>query len=283
MNHDRAPRPRVPWAVRLAGVLVVVGLALAGVHYATPSTPTARGGAVGSRGVHVGQPQGQGKGESVPGSTKGSPSGNDGGTLPRKGYRFRYGPNHTTRVVLSFDDCPRSLAEEHTVLAGAAQLGIGLMLFPTGNCIRSGHFDAGYARSQGHYVFNHSITHPQLTKLSYAGVLAQLAPPGIQSRYGRPPFGDWNATVARAYAAKGMRIWLWTIDTDDWRGHTEAAVVKTVTQTSRAGDTVLMHMQWNGFSVDALTQMQAGLAKRGLQVCRNFGGTTPVRSWTVRC
>ena len=295
---QRSPGPRLwPWGVRLASLLVVLGLALAVVHYAgTRNTATARSGAVGSRGTtRVHEPDGQGKGESAPGNPAkppktGQPGKGSTGTKPParpphrgKGYWYGTGPNRTARVALTFDDCPRSLAEERQVLQGAAQLGIGLMLFPTGNCIRSGHFDAAYARSHGHYVFNHSNTHPQLSKLSYAGVLAQLSPPGVQARYGRPPFGDWNAMVARAYSAKGMRIWLWTVDTLDWRGHTRAQVVKTVVQSARAGGTVLMHMQWNGFSVDALRQMQAGLAARGLQVCRNSGKTTPVRSWKVYC
>ncbi|HMR20912.1 MAG TPA: polysaccharide deacetylase family protein [Micropruina sp.] len=169
------------------------------------------------------------------------------------------------------------------VLVGAARLGLGLMLFPTGNCIRQGRFDARFARARGHYVFNHTVSHRQLTRLSYAGVLRELGTPGIQSRYGRPPFGDWNAMVARAYAAKGMRIWLWNIDTNDWRGHPRDSVVGTVVRSARPGGTVLMHMQWHGFSVEALTRMKAGLAERGLGVCRNYPGTTPARSWKVRC
>jgi peptidoglycan/xylan/chitin deacetylase (PgdA/CDA1 family) len=80
-----------------------------------------------------------------------------------------------------------------------------------------------------------------------------------------------------------MRIWLWNIDTTDWRGHPRDSVVGTVVRSARPGGTVLMHMQWHGFSVAALEQIQAGLAERGLDVCRNFPGTTPADSWTVRC
>ena len=201
----------------------------------------------------------------------------------RTGYWYRQGPNKSRRVALSFDDCPRSLREFRTVIAGAERLDIGLMLFPTGACVRSGHFSAAYARAHGHYVFNHSISHPDLARLSYAGVLRQLGSPGIQSRYGRPPFGSYNATVARAYAAKGMRIWTWTVDTLDWRGRSRSSVISTAVHGPRAGGTVLMHMEWHGFSVSALRQMKSGLDKRGLGTCRNFPRTTPAWSWTVRC
>lgn len=200
-----------------------------------------------------------------------------------KRYSARTGPNKTRRVALTYDDCPRSLKAFKKVMVGAEKLGIGLMLFPTGVCVRSGGFSAAFARSHGHYVFNHSISHPNFDRLSRAGLLHQLSKPGIQSRYGRPPYGAWNPGVARAYAAKGMKIWTWTVDTEDWRGRSQQSVISSAVHSPRAGGTVLMHMQWHGFSVTALRQMKAGLDKRGLGVCRNFPGTTPVRSWTVRC
>lgn len=297
------------WGVRLASVLVAFGLVLAGLHYLDAARDVSRGAALGSRGTRIDNEPDQGKGEAVPqptptatatksaepkgGASKPSTKGGNAGKgkgggqtqvrPPRKGYWFSYGPNRSSRVALTFDDCPKTLDDMRRVLDGAKRLGLGLMLFPTGNCIRQGRFDATYARSRGHYVFNHSVTHPQLTKLSYAGVLAQLGKPGIQSRYGRPPFGDWNTMVARAYAAKGMKIWLWNLDTLDWRGRSRKAVVGTVVGSARPGYSVLMHMQWHGFSIKALTQMKTGLTKRGLGVCRNYPGTTPARSWKVRC
>ena len=206
-------------------------------------------------------------------------------TSTRKHHRYnvRTGPNTSKRVAITFDDCPRSLRAFKKVVVGAEQLGIGLMLFPTGVCVRSGRISAGYARAHGHYVFNHSISHADLARSSYAQVYYQLGRPGIQSRYGRPPYGSWNSTVARAYAARGMKMWTWTVDTEDWRGRSQQAVVWTAVHSPRAGGTVLMHMQWHGFSVSAIKQIQAGLHTRGLGVCRNYPGTTPVRSWTVRC
>lgn len=201
----------------------------------------------------------------------------------RTGYSYTYGPIKSRRVALTFDDCPRSMTAFRRVVLGAEKLDVALMLFPTGNCVTAGRFSASYARAHGHYVFNHSISHPDLARLSYAGAVAQLGSPGIQARYGRPPFGAYNRTVAGAYAAKGMKIWTWTVDTLDWHGRSQQNVVSTAVHSPRAGGTVLMHMQWHGFSVDALRQMKAGLDKRGLGTCRNYPGTTPVRSWAVRC
>lgn len=202
---------------------------------------------------------------------------------PAHAYDRTRGPNQTNRVILTFDDCPTSLSSFYAAVTAAEKLDIGLALFPTGNCITAGRFDAAYARAHGHYVFNHSITHPDLRTLSYDGVKRELGAPGVVTTYGRPPYGALNSTVLAAYAAVGMQPWTWTVDTNDWQGRTMSAVVNHVITYSQPGDTVLMHMQWNAFNGTALSQMKSGLAARGIGVCRNYPGTTPVRPAATNC
>lgn len=197
-------------------------------------------------------------------------------------YSISSGPNRTSKVVLSFDDCPASAAAFRTVADGAQKAGVALVLFPTGNCISQGRISPSYARSRGHYVFNHSVSHPQLTKLSLASVRTQLRAPGVVTTYGRPPYGAYNTTVLNGYAWQGMRPWTWTLDTRDWEGKSQSSVVSYVVSNSRAGSTVLMHMQWKAFNTTAINQMKAGLAKRGLSVCANRGATA-VSPSSVNC
>lgn len=204
-------------------------------------------------------------------------------TIPSGSYSMFKGPNTTNKVTLTFDDCPKSLSSFKATLLAAEQAGIGLVLFPTGDCLSSGRFDAAFARAHGHYVFNHSISHPDLRTLSYAGVVRQLGAPGAVTTYGRPPYGAYNSTVQRAYAAVGMRIWLWDVDTNDWRGKSQSQLVSYVVSTARPGNSVLMHMQWNAFNASAIKAMQAGLARKGIGVCRNFPGTTPVKPSALSC
>lgn len=185
-------------------------------------------------------------------------------------YSTSRGPNRTSKVMLTYDDCPRSLsAFKETVLA-AEQQGIRLALFPYGDCKAWGKIDYAFARSHGHYVFNHSTTHPKLTSLSYSGVLREIDG-GPSGTYLRPPYGASNVTVKNAAAAKGMRLWLWGVDTEDWRGKSQGEVVRHVVDHATAGSTVLMHMQHAGFNGSALRQMKSGLAAKGLSVCRNDG------------
>lgn len=191
-------------------------------------------------------------------------------------YNQYRGPNHTSRVVLTYDDCPKSLSQMKSVVRSAAASNVGLVLFPTGNCISSGKFSASYARSYGHYVANHSISHPDLTKLSYSSVRSQLRSPGVVTNYGRPPYGAVNSTVRSAYSAQSMRIWTWNVDTRDWTGKSTSQVVASAV-SAKPGETVLMHMQWNGFNQTAINQIKSGLNNRGLGICRPYKGTAPIK------
>jgi peptidoglycan hydrolase-like protein with peptidoglycan-binding domain len=204
---------------------------------------------------------------------------NGGGT----NYSIHSGPNSSSRVVLSFDDCPKSYSAFQSAVLGAQSLGIALVLAPTGNCISSGRFSASYARSHGHYVINHSISHPDLTTLSYSSARYQLGSPGVVTSYGRPPYGAYDYTVRNAYASKAMRMWLWDVDPRDWTGKTQSQVVSYVVSYSHANDTVLMHMGWNAFNKSALSAMKTGLANKGLSVCRNPGVTTAQYFKTIGC
>lgn len=193
-----------------------------------------------------------------------------GGSL----YSRSRGANRTSRVVLSFDDCPPSYSAFQSAVLGAQRVGVALVLFPTGTCLATGRFSPSYARSHGHYVFNHSVSHADLTTLSYANVLYQLGAPGVVTTFGRPPYGALSNSVLNAYATKAMRPWSWTVDTRDWTGKSQSAVVSYAVANSSAGGTVLMHMGWRAFNPTAISQITSGLASRGLGVCRNVGPTS---------
>jgi len=190
-------------------------------------------------------------------------------------YSVARGANTSQRIVLSYDDCPRSKTAFREMVGGAEAQGVAIVLFPTGACLRAGLVDAAFARAHGHYVFNHSVSHPHLGTLSFDDALAELGGSGVDTTWGRPPYGDLSDFIRSVYRAKGMRIWLWTLDTLDWDGHKPAATVEQVVIAhAGASGTVLMHMQENAFNPDSLGRIKTGLAARGLELCRNQGATS---------
>ncbi|GAA3679660.1 hypothetical protein GCM10023081_17320 [Arthrobacter ginkgonis] len=200
-------------------------------------------------------------------------------------YRDK-GPNKSSRVVLTFDDCPKTLTAFDAVLKYAYANNIGLVLAPTGACISSfrskyGVNIAARARAKGQWVINHSVSHVDLRPLSCAAGAKQLQGSGVLSNYGRPPYGALDGSVECAYATAGMNIWTWNVDTEDWKVKNKALTVSRAINRASAGSTVLMHMQWYGFSPDSIRQIKAGLGKRGLKLCRAYRGsdnTGPISS-----
>lgn len=204
------------------------------------------------------------------------------------------------RVILTYDDCPDNLRSYRNVLRWAKRHNVGLTIAPTGDC-RAEYLEshgvniAIMARNYGQYVISHSKSHPDLTTLSNWQIRNQLAAPrsSVASRYVRPPYGSYNQRVLwvmeTMYVPK--RMWLWSVDTRDWTGKSKRQVVNYTVRNTRPGDTVLMHMQWNGFSVPALREMVNGLNNRGIGVCRAYRGwdyrgpveSTPVWFWRQPC
>lgn len=187
------------------------------------------------------------------------------------------GPNRTSRVVLTFDDCPRTLGSFNAAIKYAAGNDMGLVLAPTGNCLSS--FKSRYgvdlaasARAKGQWVINHSVSHKDLRTLSCAGVAAELGGTGVHTNFGRPPYGAIDAGVRCGYDKVGMAIWTWSRDTMDWSVKSKAITVARAS-AARPGDTVLMHMQWQGFDSGALKAIKANLAKRGVKTCRAYRGS----------
>lgn len=181
------------------------------------------------------------------------------------------GPNWTNRVLLTFDDCMADPDHFIGVLDHATELNIGLLLFPTGNCVTMFQNMFGIdlpqaIRDRGHWMGNHSITHPRLTRSGRAEIARQISWP--ESNILRPPFGDWNHVVYEVAADLGMRIMMWDLDTNDWRGKSEQEVIDLIVTYAEPGNSVLMHFQHQGFSTDALSAIQRGLRERGIELCR---------------
>lgn len=201
-----------------------------------------------------------------------------------KAYDRFTGPNTTDSVVLTYDDCPTTKASFIETIEAANNIGVSLVLAPTSECIGKELFDVDMARSKGHVVINHSIVHESYLDMKSSAIVEELRHKNFSSNFGRPPFGagGFNETkskkVVDAFTEANMRMWLWSNDTEDWGGKvdgvtqkpkTTAAIVKHINQTAQPGDTILMHMQHNGFNPQALGEIVDTLEANNLTVCKN--------------
>ena len=57
----------------------------------------------------------------------------------------------------------------------------------------------------------------------------------------RPPFGANNALVREICKEMGLRVVIWDIDTEDWRGRSSAQMTNTILKNASDGSIILMH------------------------------------------
>lgn len=102
--------------------------------------------------------------------------------------------------------------------------------------------------ASGNEVGSHTQDHPMMTdipapaqarNLDEAG--AALARVGVRPGWFRPPFGDFDETVAAEARARGMQTVLWTVDSKDWKGLDAKAIGQRVVERLTPGAVVLMH------------------------------------------
>lgn len=129
----------------------------------------------------------------------------------------------------------------------------------------------------GHEVFNHTYSHPDLTKLTSAQITEEFskAESKISAVTGkttkpfyRPPYGARNSSVRELAASLGYQTIYWTIDALDWKeseGITETEVRNRILNNLAPGNIYLMHIGDNitgNILDDVLTQIES----KGYQV-----------------
>lgn len=101
----------------------------------------------------------------------------------------------------------------------------------------------------GDAIGDHTVTHPQLTRLSPARIDYELgdAAGQIASVTGhrptlfRPPFGAWNAKVRVAAGTEGLSVVMWSVSSTDWKHHNPHLIEHRVLARVRPGAIILLH------------------------------------------
>lgn len=178
------------------------------------------------------------------------------------------------QVALSFDAAWGN-EDTHTLMEILAKYHIKVTFFMTGQWVEKFPEDVKYIAEQGHDLGNHSMTHPQMSKLSEAQIREELQAvhdrvkelTGIEMELFRPPYGDYDNEVITTAADMGYYTIQWDVDSLDWKDYGVASIIKTVCQHKnlKNGSIILMH---NGatYTPEALESVITGLLDQGYEI-----------------
>lgn len=178
------------------------------------------------------------------------------------------------QVALSFDAAWGN-EDTHTLMDILAKYNVKVTFFMTGEWVAKFPEDVKYIAEQGHDLGNHSMTHPQMSKLSEAEIREELQAvhdkvkelTGIEMELFRPPYGDYDNEVITTATDMGYYTIQWDVDSLDWKDYGVASIIKTVChhKNLKNGSIILMH---NGatYTPEALESVITGLLDQGYEI-----------------
>jgi peptidoglycan/xylan/chitin deacetylase (PgdA/CDA1 family) len=134
-----------------------------------------------------------------------------------------YAPGSGKTVALTFDDGPGPSTQ--AIINVLRAYHVPATFFNLGQNAAARPALVRQEAKDGFVIGNHTWNHPVMTALSARSQASQMdqASTGqrrLTGRYPvvfRPPYGDWNTTTLTLAAQRGMGVWLWSVDTEDWK------------------------------------------------------------------
>jgi len=175
-------------------------------------------------------------------------------------------------IAMTFDDGPSATLTPKLLDILAAHH-IKATFFVIGENVAQHPEIVARAAREGHEIGNHSWSHPNLAKMSDAGVRNQLqrTDDAIKSATGghptflRPPYGSITEREKRwIHDEFGYRIILWDVDPYDWKRPGPAIVRNRILKETRPGSIVLSHDIHPG-TIEAMPSTFDELQAKGLK------------------
>ena len=156
----------------------------------------------------------------------------------------RIAPGRGEKLVLTFDDDPRTPEHAYQLLDVLARHRVRAIFFPTGAWAAAHPEFAERALAQGHFVCNHTHSHADLTKLSPKQIRFEIQQGAGRGQCDllRPPYGRSNTMVEWVVGSLGYRLYWWNIDSRDWEGRSAQSIADIVLGTARPGGVAIFHM-----------------------------------------
>ncbi|OGZ29486.1 MAG: hypothetical protein A2562_02230 [Candidatus Nealsonbacteria bacterium RIFOXYD1_FULL_39_11] len=131
--------------------------------------------------------------------------------------------------------------------------------------------------SAGHEIFNHTYSHPYLTRTEDEKIIEELNMAdeiiyqitGVSTKpYFRPPYGDRDARVFEKAFFAGYRAVYWTIDVLDWKedqGFTKEQSKARIMDNLKPGTIYLMHIG-DDITGDILDEVFSEIISQGYSI-----------------
>jgi len=147
---------------------------------------------------------------------------------PRYGPLY-YAPGGGKTVALTFDDGPgKSTAR---ILKILRRYHVPATFFNIGQNMIARPWLVRRESRQGFLLGNHTWNHPDMVTLRASQQAAEMDRVIAEQRkltrtvpcVFRPPYGDYDATTLHLAQRRRMAVWLWSVDTEDWKADGSAS------------------------------------------------------------
>lgn len=151
------------------------------------------------------------------------------------------------KVALTFDDGPSQYTKE--IIDILKEYKVGATFFLVGYNVRKYPDYAKYIHSNGYSIGSHSMSHLDMSKLSYEkqknelissiNILKETIDEDISLF--KPPYGSFNKQLENLVISQECKIVLWNNDPEDWKTRDADKIFESIKNSNTSGAIILLH------------------------------------------
>lgn len=195
--------------------------------------------------------------------------------VPQRLCMTRLRKSAEASVLLTFDDGPHPEATP-AVLEELQKAGARAVFFVVGDRIQRAPHLLNRIVDEGHWIGNHTWTHPNDRRMGYIEYLSDLRRcqaeireiAGVTPRFHRPPHGQLTWASLAAPQRLGLVTMNWSCSSEDWRWRSDAEGLARVDAilSETASRSILLFHDERLHTARALQTLLPELQRRGLNL-----------------